>query len=525
MYLRRVIVVLAIGIGIIACNSSVFAVPPPELAEEINSKAGEILIGTVLGIYPAPEDWVILEYTSDNLRYFTFKIEQVERTSHHLESGDIIRIVFVYFAGIPPPGPSPVHVKEGDLIRLYADSTALGEDVFEPVIWGNSIEHLEGIPKSYTGEYTPFVFMAVLGLVLVILIYLVHKHIRKLSMKEISAFSLVLVACFLVVLYFTFSDEDIGLRRTPAIYEDITVWEELRNQDWDIYGYNLKTREEFRITADPSIQVNPAIYGNIIVWEDHRNRDWDIYGYNLTTREEFQIVTDRGDQHYPAIYGDYVVWEDWNDFDIYGYNLQTKEKFQITNDPEYQSNPAIYGDYVVWGDYRDFDRNIYGYNLQTKEKFQITTDPNVQHNPAIYGNYVVWEDERNQDWDVHSITTDIYGYNLETREEFQITTNESVQLSPAIYGNYVVWEDWRNGNVDIYGYNLETREEFQITTNESVQHNPAIYGDYVVWEGWRNGARGIYGYNLQTREEFQIAADPENGFWTLLRFCFTHLKE
>ncbi len=83
----------------------------------------------------------------------------------------------------------------------------------------------------------------------------------------------------------------------PAIYKDIVVWEDSRNDNADIYGYNLSTKEELQITTDESDQYFPAIHGNIVVWEDTRNGNRDIYGYNLSTKEEFQITTDESDQY------------------------------------------------------------------------------------------------------------------------------------------------------------------------------------------------------------------------------------
>ncbi|MBC8377752.1 MAG: hypothetical protein H8E62_01120 [Planctomycetes bacterium] len=57
-------------------------------------------------------------------------------------------------------------------------------------------------------------------------------------------------------------------------------------------------------------EENPDISGHIIVWQDNRNVNWDIYGYNLVTKKEFQIPTDLADQTSPAISGNLVVWED-----------------------------------------------------------------------------------------------------------------------------------------------------------------------------------------------------------------------
>ena len=118
---------------------------------------------------------------------------------------------------------------------------------------------------------------------------------------------------------------------------------------------------EERITTDEGGQDDPAIYGDIVVWSDYRNDNGDIWGYNLKTKEEFRITTDTKQQIMPAIYGDIVVWQDErNDFgDIWGYNLKTKEEFRITTDSNSQYDPAIYCDRVVWED----DRNDYQYDI------------------------------------------------------------------------------------------------------------------------------------------------------------------
>ncbi len=227
------------------------------------------------------------------------------------------------------------------------------------------------------------------------------------------------------------------------------VWMDGRNNNYDIYGYNLQSEKEFQITTDPSSQSNPVIYENIVVWEDERNGNKDIYGYNLSTQEEFQITTDEKDQ----------------------------------------SDPVIYGDIVVWIDYRNVNADIYGYSLSTKEEFEITTNTYEQNNLAIYKNIVIWEDSR-------SGNGDIYGYDLSTRREFQITTGTGSEWSPAIYGDIVVWAEVRNYSYGIYGYNLSTREELQIKTNIHEQPETTIYGYIVIWTDYRNHNWNIYGCNL-----------------------------
>ena len=110
----------------------------------------------------------------------------------------------------------------------------------------------------------------------------------------------------------------------PAVWGDTVVWADNYFGDMDIYAADLSPTlnagisdpnkpVEFAIAANEAEQTNPDINGNIVVWQDNRNGDWDIYGYNLTTRQEFQITDNPYDQTNPAVSGNTVVWEDNRD--------------------------------------------------------------------------------------------------------------------------------------------------------------------------------------------------------------------
>ncbi len=86
--------------------------------------------------------------------------------------------------------------------------------------------------------------------------------------------------------------EVIGARR-PAIYENIVVWVDCRNGNFDICGYNLLTGEEFFVTTSESRQQSPAIYKDMVVWEDNRNGNWDIYGAFIVPPLEMTPSTSR----------------------------------------------------------------------------------------------------------------------------------------------------------------------------------------------------------------------------------------
>ena len=148
----------------------------------------------------------------------------------------------------------------------------------------------------------------------------------------------------------------------PVIYGDTVVWlEDKKDCYMSVNSYNIFTGQGKEISKG-SCKGYPSIYGDIVVWHDGRNNNKDIYGFNLLTGEEFQITNDKSDQMEPAIYGVIVVWHDGrnNNYDIYGYNLSRKEEFPIIIYPYSQQFPAIYEDTLVWHDTRNGNADIYG---------------------------------------------------------------------------------------------------------------------------------------------------------------------
>jgi beta propeller repeat protein len=43
---------------------------------------------------------------------------------------------------------------------------------------------------------------------------------------------------------------------------------------------------EMEICTDAATQANPCIEYNFIIWQDNRNGNWDIYGYDLHGRRQ-----------------------------------------------------------------------------------------------------------------------------------------------------------------------------------------------------------------------------------------------
>jgi beta propeller repeat protein len=191
------------------------------------------------------------------------------------------------------------------------------------------------------------------------------------------------------------------------------------------------------------------------VWNDWRNGNWDIYGYDLSTSTEIPICTNAAHQYFPRTGGNYAVWWDERNgignWDIYGYDFSAGTEFPICLDPNNQGYPAVHGNIVAWIDNRNGNWDIYGYDISTGTEFPICTDTSDQFRPWVWDDIVVWFDMRNGN-------QDIYGYQISTGTEFQITTNTSDQRHPKVYHDTVVWHDRRTGDYNIYGANLSLNQ-------------------------------------------------------------------
>lgn len=124
--------------------------------------------------------------------------------------------------------------------------------------------------------------------------------------------------------------EDIDEER-PAVWGDIAVWQERTGGQEDIWAADVSDPENprrFAVCQEAHSQTNPDVGDNLVVWQDFRNgHDWDIYGYNLTTGQEFQITDDDAHQMNPAVAGNVVVWQDIRDgyWQIYAAELYGAE--------------------------------------------------------------------------------------------------------------------------------------------------------------------------------------------------------
>jgi len=251
-----------------------------------------------------------------------------------------------------------------------------------------------------------------------------------------------------------------GKQNNPETDGSVVVWQDSRTVLPRIRGYDLDTGQEFLVTAESSPQWTPDVSGKIVVFQDWRKSgtcswggsdfgpstycDWDIWGVNLETREEFPVTQKSGVQSSPAVSGNWTTWWDAEEKSYYAYELGSEEK------PFRVGGRAVDGDVLIdLSGVSPQGRVVSAFQLSSRSTFPIHySNRDVDYKGVdVGGNVVVWSDDRSGEFD-------IYGYHLATGEEFSICLEPGDQVEPKVDGNTVVWKDGRNGDTDVYGARL-----------------------------------------------------------------------
>jgi hypothetical protein len=178
----------------------------------------------------------------------------------------------------------------------------------------------------------------------------------------------------------------------PQGSETYLVWVEAdppeqRDENYDVFGVDLKNNRPITVTDAPGDQLFPSISGSLVVWVDTRHScstcDYDILGKDLATGREFSVATGPYDQSHPAIAGTRVAWVEGGGNAI---RLLLKDLTEAGEPYEVQSFPlqngtgsgqtfgliAISEEYLVWSELGHSARSSQPYelrsmNLKTRE--------------------------------------------------------------------------------------------------------------------------------------------------------------
>jgi len=139
----------------------------------------------------------------------------------------------------------------------------------------------------------------------------------------------------------------------PDIQAGRVVW-----QDWrdvgpgEIYFQDLETGEHRRVTTNTLGQYHPVISGHWIVWQDNRNSQVDIYGYDLLREREVQITDSPENESDPFIDGEWICClEDSQGVglsNIRMVHLSTLAAMPLTRSADVKRNASVNGRQLVW---------------------------------------------------------------------------------------------------------------------------------------------------------------------------------
>ncbi|MBW1878679.1 MAG: hypothetical protein JRJ84_09995 [Deltaproteobacteria bacterium] len=281
---------------------------------------------------------------------------------------------------------------------------------------------------------------------------------------------------------------------------DYLVWESL----YDIYLYRLSTGVTVNLTSLPSTQDEPRIDGDYVVWEDSRGAALDVYGYQISTQTEFRISTSESGQN-PEISGDYVVYNDSRNgnSDIFGYKLSTQTEFPITIAEGSQHSADIDGDYVVWVDATS-GTVIDGYQISNTTPFTVSSNGNDK-NPIIDGDYVIYETK--------NPSTDIEAYRISDGATLPFAVRAGVQHTYDLDGGKVVWKESLTEEIGVHLYDLATTTETVISPTTYFLARPKIDGDWVAYLDDADGHPDLYLYQISTETTHRVTDYDANKDW------------
>ena len=297
------------------------------------------------------------------------------------------------------------------------------------------------------------------------------------------------------------------------------VWQDFRNDNWDIYVEDLAAGAvepetlgagplATQLTTNAFDQTRPAIDGDTVVWQDF-GTDWDIKGYDLATDTAFTVEVGGGDQTKPAVSGSWVVWQDFRsgNWDIFARDTATSDPaIRITSHERDQINPAIDGTVLVWEDYRHGAAEIYKVDLSSDPiaEERVTVDVSNQTLPALSGDTFVWTDQRDGD-------KEIYRYDA-SKGVLRVTYGGGHTGADAL-GSLLVYTDYEAGLGDP---NLSFQDILsgiggRLTSNPAVQEEGAIGTGLVAWQDTRDGVYQVYYAPLDVTA-LPISVEIRSGF-------------
>ena len=243
-----------------------------------------------------------------------------------------------------------------------------------------------------------------------------------------------------------------GISNGRIVYTDYRTADVVLFNTADGTTQNLTAPDKAAV-GHPFSSVDPAISGSLVVWQDTRDSNQEIYGKNIDTGEERRITDATDGDQSPSVSGTVIVWQRCvagGTCDIWSYDWSTGVTTQITDTPACtERNPNISGQKIVYQTDCRGGSDIAEYDLATGTEQHLALPGGQQANPHVSGDFVSYD----------NLSEGIYHIGLwhpPTGDHFLLTVSTtSGQYLNAIDGHRVVYTDDRNGDLDIYMYEFE----------------------------------------------------------------------
>ena len=147
-------------------------------------------------------------------------------------------------------------------------------------------------------------------------------------------------------------------QKDPSVHAGRVVWQDLRDVgNGEIYLADLEEgTPSVRLTHDPGGQFHPDIFGDWVVWEDNRNLQVDLYGYDLLRGAVVRLTDTPFDEATPRADGSWVVYaedsagETRNNLRVL--SLWNRASVQLTNAASDKATPVLASGWMAWADDR-----------------------------------------------------------------------------------------------------------------------------------------------------------------------------
>ncbi|MBI5562415.1 MAG: hypothetical protein HY894_06145 [Deltaproteobacteria bacterium] len=293
-----------------------------------------------------------------------------------------------------------------------------------------------------------------------------------------------------------------GDQRYPSISGPRAVWQDFRDNKWDVYMHDFTDGTTTNLTAGTlADQIRPNVNGNYVVWQDRTAGNWDVVLYDMLSGSRTVITSSAYDDAMPAVNGRYVAYQSGpaTNRDIYVYVIATGQTLRLTTGVRDQINPALYLNKVVWEDYRNGLGDIYMYDIGTGAEKNLTNDIYNQTRPSIADGKAVWVDQRDGN-------RELYSYRLSNGAVERLTSTLTDETGPKAASGYAVYTDYDAGWADsgLSLMHMPSRQVTKLVTEPHSQEEPAISGRRLVWQDNRSGTWQIYSAELAMKENVRV---------------------